>query len=68
MYDKSAYHGVGDRAAVAKWRSIQWPLDLVILEGWMLGYTPVHPHHETIKQNPGMLAVNEALLNYSVWD
>jgi D-glycerate 3-kinase len=41
---------------------MQGPLDLVLFEGWMLGFQPV--------ENPpaGMELVNEHLANYKVWD
>lgn len=37
-YDKSAYGGKGDRAPKDQWQKVQGPLDLVIVEGWMLGF------------------------------
>lgn len=40
-YDKSAYDGKGDRADEATWPSIKAPVDVVLFEGWMLGFTPV---------------------------
>ena len=40
-YDKSAYGGKGDRADQASWPMIQAPLDVILFEGWMLGFTPV---------------------------
>ena len=36
--DKSAYGGWGDRASVAQWPSVQGPPDVVLFEGWMLGF------------------------------
>ena len=40
-YDKSAYDGKGDRADQADWPVIEAPLDVILFEGWMLGFTPV---------------------------
>ncbi|KAK9841016.1 hypothetical protein WJX81_005787 [Elliptochloris bilobata] len=40
-YDKSAHGGRGDRAAPGKWPRVKGPLDLVLFEGWMLGFRPV---------------------------
>ena len=37
-YDKSAYNGKGDRAKQSEWMKMKGPLDLVIVEGWMLGF------------------------------
>ena len=42
-YDKSAYGGKGDRAKKENWAKMEGPLDLVIVEGWMLGFQPVDP-------------------------
>jgi len=64
-YDESARHCIGDRFEESKWPTIQMPLDLVILEGWMLGYSPVEPDNEVIERHPGMVAVNENLKNYA---
>ncbi len=37
-YDKSKHGGRGDRAPSGEWTSVRGPLDLVVLEGWMLGF------------------------------
>ncbi len=39
VYDKSAHEGRGDRAPESKWRRVVGPLDLLIIEGWMLGFS-----------------------------
>ena len=59
-YDKSAYEGKGDRAE--KGALIKGPLDLVIVEGWMLGFQPI--------ENPpkDMEKVNELLAQYVKWE
>lgn len=62
-YDKSAHAGRGDRAPRERWRSVQVPLDLLILEGWMLGFAPVAP--ETIE--PALHAPNTYLAAYAAW-
>lgn len=41
QYDKSLREGRGDRTDWSKWLNITPPLDVVLLEGWMLGFTPV---------------------------
>jgi D-glycerate 3-kinase len=53
-YDKSAFGGKGDRAERKDWYQMQGPLDLVIVEGWMLGFSPVDPTNKDIENNPGM--------------
>ena len=40
-YDKSAFGGLGDRADPAAWPVAAPPVDIVLLEGWMLGFRPV---------------------------
>ena len=40
-YDKSANEGKGDRAKKEDWIKMEGPLDLVIVEGWMLGFHPI---------------------------
>ncbi|CAM9888540.1 unnamed protein product [Pylaiella littoralis] len=37
-YDKSARGGKGDRAPEGDWGVVKTPLDIVLLEGWMLGF------------------------------
>ncbi|KAI4174295.1 MAG: hypothetical protein LQ343_002434 [Gyalolechia ehrenbergii] len=41
-YDKSACEGQGDRVEQDRWATVngerQWPIDIVILEGWCLGF------------------------------
>ena len=39
-YDKSCFDGRGDRAPEEEWTVVEGPPDVVILEGWMLGFTP----------------------------
>lgn len=64
VYDKSAHGGRGDRAPEAAWRLVEGPLDVVVVEGWMLGFTPVLdsqlPHLQ-------MAAPNSALSHYADW-
>ena len=40
-YDKSANEGKGDRASPKSWPTVKAPIDIVLFEGWMLGFTPV---------------------------
>lgn len=39
-YDKTAHGGRGDRAPIGAWQAAQTPLDVVVFEGWMLGFKP----------------------------
>jgi D-glycerate 3-kinase len=40
-YDKSAFGGKGDRAPESAWPRVQGPVQLVLFEGWMLGFRPL---------------------------
>jgi D-glycerate 3-kinase len=64
VYDKSAHGGRGDRAPVTAWRTVQLPLDLLLVEGWMLGYTPVL---EAELLDPHLAVPNRALAAYQCW-
>jgi len=37
------------------------PLDLVIVEGWMLGFQPIDSADKVIQSEPGMEKINEVL-------
>ena len=63
-YEKSLHQGKGDRLPEDRWRRVQGPLDLVILEGWMLGFEPVADADLSDRR---LVAVNEALSAYSRW-
>lgn len=62
-YDKGAHGGRGDRAPEAAWRRVEGPLDLLIVEGWMLGFAPVDPSSLA----PELRAPNELLAGYADW-
>ena len=64
VYDKSAHGGRGDRAPVEQWRTVRMPIDLVFVEGWMLGFTPVP---DTSLADPDLIAPNRALADYDRW-
>lgn len=38
FYDKSMHDGRGDRAAVESWTTVDGPLDVIIFEGWGVGF------------------------------
>ncbi len=63
-YDKSAHQGRGDRANAAEWTRILGPLHLIILEGWMLGFTPVP---EKSLPNQDFKVINQFLGEYQLW-
>jgi D-glycerate 3-kinase len=61
-YDKSRHQGQGDRIEKHKWPSVNLPVDVVLLEGWMLGFQPI----EELNQ-PQMKIVNSYLEEYKKW-
>jgi D-glycerate 3-kinase len=63
-YDKSAHAGRGDRAPELEWRRVTGPFDLVIVEGWMLGFTPV----DEARLEPDLVPPNRYLAAYRAWN
>lgn len=63
-YDKSAHQGKGDRLPESQWTKISAAPDLIILEGWMLGFTPVA---ESALPNVQFKVINEFLHSYRDW-
>lgn len=59
-YDKSAHGGRGDRSAEVT--PVRGAVDLVLVEGWMLGFAPV-----AHLSDPALVAPNEMLREYSTW-
>lgn len=64
VYDKSAHGGRGDRAPESAWRTVEGPLDVVVVEGWMLGFTPVP---DAALPDPQLVRPNRALGDYAAW-
>lgn len=60
QYDKSALGGEGDRGG---FREVVGPVDVVVFEGWMLGFRPVSGVSE-----PHLRVVNEKLAAYDAWN
>ncbi|OQR93499.1 hypothetical protein ACHHYP_02498 [Achlya hypogyna] len=56
-YDKSAFQGRGDRAPQDRWSRHAGPLDVLLIEGWCLGFqASTRP-----LSNPHLVPVNDAL-------
>ena len=67
-YDKSLQSGRGDRAPEAEWRDVKGPVDVVLLEGWMLGFEPVGAERAA-EVHPGLPAVDARLGEYcEIWE
>jgi D-glycerate 3-kinase len=43
VFDKSQHGGKGDRAPESEWPAATGPLDVVLLEGWLVGFAPLGP-------------------------
>lgn len=81
-YDKSKFDGHGDRVPSSEWIVAQPPFDIILFEGWCLGFRAISPAAVAYKQStsthPGTLShhalehlqfVNEKLKGYShLWD
>ena len=64
VYDKSAHGGRGDRLPQDQWRPITKPLDIVFVEGWMLGFEPVA---DAAIADPHLRIANSCLADYGSW-
>lgn len=64
VYDKSAHGGRGDRAPESAWREVRGPLDVIIVEGWMLGFSSVADRD---LPDAHMAVPNRALAQYAQW-
>lgn len=62
-YDKGAFDGEGDRAPRSRWREVRGPFDVVLFEGWMLGFSP----SPRLDRAPHLAAVNGYLRGYEAW-
>lgn len=63
-YDKSLEGGRGDRAPVEAWSVVNDTPDVILLEGWMLGFVPLHgDRHATLSAD--MQDVNTKLQSYT---
>jgi D-glycerate 3-kinase len=63
-YDKSAHSGRGDRAPESAWRRVTGPFDMVILEGWMLGFVPA----DDATLEPDLVPPDRYLAAYAAWN
>ena len=81
-YDKSRYDGRGDRVPASEWKIAQPPFDIILFEGWCLGFQALSQatvaqkrstsgHQRILSQHPleHLQFVNEKLRGYSrLWD
>jgi D-glycerate 3-kinase len=64
VYDKSKHSGRGDRLPEPEWRQVTGPLDIVFVEGWMLGFSQVA---EATLEDHWLVEPNRALADYDRW-
>ncbi|MCS6799354.1 MAG: hypothetical protein NZ898_12660 [Myxococcota bacterium] len=64
VYDKGAHGGRGDRMPETSWRVVRTPLDVVLLDGWMLGFVPVSSSQLV---DAHLAVANERLVHYEAW-
>lgn len=63
-YDKSAHDGKGDRVPESGWKTLKTAPDIIIVEGWMLGF---QSNLEAERRDPCFAPINEALPKYVDW-
>ncbi len=64
VYEKSLHNGRGDRLPETEWRVATSPVDVIFLEGWMLGFTPVN---DDILPDANFRQINQFLNSYLAW-
>jgi len=60
-YDKALRGGRGDRAPESTWPQVTGPVDVVLLEGWSLGFTPVGEERAVSDGGPELAQVDKYL-------
>ena len=40
-FDKSCFNGEGDRVPESSWEVVEAPIEVIVLEGWCLGFQPI---------------------------
>ncbi len=64
IYDKSRFDGQGDRAPKKDWNPVTAPLNVIFIEGWMLGFPAVS---EDQLSEDSWKEINAFLRNYKTW-
>ena len=68
IYDKGAHNGRGDRLPRAGWTAVASPVDLVVLEGWCVGFQPATQwaikdiHSRALQESTDPADLNSGLL------
>ncbi|EGZ28732.1 hypothetical protein PHYSODRAFT_552435 [Phytophthora sojae] len=61
-YDKSQHNGRGDRAPLSEWDRQEGPLDVLLIEGWCMGFQAIDDSSSELSEH--MKAVNKELLKF----
>ena len=64
-YDKSAFNGLGDRMNTEKWPTVRGPLDVILFEGWTLGFSQIEDFDN---QDVALTDINARVKNYEPWN
>ena len=57
-FDKSLFGGEGDRLSESEWTPVQGPLDVVLLEGWCVGFYPQSRQYIEARMDEAPSALN----------
>lgn len=66
-YNKAAFNGKGDRADKSTWPEVMGPLDVILFEGWMLGFKSIGAEAAS-SIDPALGAIDAKLAAYTAWD
>lgn len=67
-FDKSALNGRGDQVPKHRWTPVALPCDVVVLEGWMVGFKAEENSQAVAAVNRDLPLVNEKLKKYQAWN
>ena len=65
-FDKSLFNGEGDRIPESEWNSVKGPLDVVLLEGWLVGFYPQSRQYIEERMNQVPIGL-DGILDFSVY-
>src|SRR5258708_1320897 len=60
-FDKSLFDGEGDRLPESEWTAVKGPLDVVLLEGWCVGFYPQSRQYIEARMNEVPLVLDGTL-------
>jgi D-glycerate 3-kinase len=66
-FDKSKFNGEGDRAPESEWPIITSKPDVVVFEGWCVGFQPLSESQVEIKHQDARTHTRETLIDHRVY-